>query len=118
MLNGPFSPLDIINMDLSSHKFVYLSACQTAVGDIKAPDVMIHLKAGLQFGGVKSMIGTQWSVHDGVAFLVASEFCKEFCAGGVMDCTRAARSFHKVIQSLRRQKIPLRELIMFIHTGI
>ncbi|KIJ17281.1 hypothetical protein PAXINDRAFT_10125 [Paxillus involutus ATCC 200175] len=118
MLNGPISLLDIIRTDLSNHEFVYLSACQTAVGDIKTPDEMIHLAAGLQFGGVKSVIGTQWSVHDGVAFLLASEFYKEFCADGVMDCTRAARALHQALQSLRNQKIPLRERIMFIHIGI
>ncbi|KAF8842592.1 hypothetical protein BDN67DRAFT_1001504 [Paxillus ammoniavirescens] len=118
MLNGSLSLLDIINSDLSSHEFVYLSACQTAVGDIKTPDEMIHLAAGLQFGGVKSVIGTQWSVHDGVAYLLASEFYKEFCVGGVMDCTRAAKALHQALQSLKRQKIPLRERIMFVHIGI
>ncbi|KAF8833878.1 hypothetical protein BDN67DRAFT_985738, partial [Paxillus ammoniavirescens] len=90
----------------------------TAVGHIKTPDEMIHLAAGLQFGGVKSVIGTQWSVHDGVAFLLASEVYKEFCADGVMDCTRAARALHQALQSLRKQEIPLREQIMFIHIGI
>ncbi|KAF8839722.1 hypothetical protein BDN67DRAFT_1056352 [Paxillus ammoniavirescens] len=118
MLNGPLSLLDIIKTDLSKHEFVYLSACQTAVGDIKTPDEMIHLAAGLQFGGVKSVIGTRWSVHDGVAFLLASEFYKEFCADGVMDCTRAAGALHQALQSLRKQNIPLREQIMFIHIGI
>ncbi|KIJ11634.1 hypothetical protein PAXINDRAFT_61740, partial [Paxillus involutus ATCC 200175] len=118
MLDGPLSLLDIIKTDLSKHEFVYLSACQTAVGDIKTPDEMIHLAAGLQFGGVKSVIGTQWSVHDGIAFLVTSEFYKEFCADGVMDCTRATRALHQALQSLRKQKIPLRERIMFIHIGI
>ncbi|KIJ13156.1 hypothetical protein PAXINDRAFT_81761 [Paxillus involutus ATCC 200175] len=118
MLDGPVSLLDIIRTDLSKHEFVYLSACQTAVGDIKTPDEMIHLAAGLQFGGVKSVIGTQWSVHDGVAFLLASEFYKEFCADGDMDCTRAARALHRGLQSLKKQGIPLRALIMFIHIGI
>ncbi|KAF8840304.1 hypothetical protein BDN67DRAFT_1003061 [Paxillus ammoniavirescens] len=109
MLNGPLSLLDIMNSELSNHEFVYLSASQTAVGDIKTPDEMIHLAAGLQFGGVKSVIGTQWSVHDGVTYLLASEFYKEFCVDGVMDCTRAARALHQALQSLKRQKIPLRE---------
>ncbi|KAF8837133.1 hypothetical protein BDN67DRAFT_909783, partial [Paxillus ammoniavirescens] len=118
MLDAPLSLLDIIRTDLSKHEFVYLSACQTAVGDINTPDEMIHLAAALQFGGVKSVIGTQWSVHDGVAFLLASEVYKEFCADGVMDCTRAARALHQALQSLRKQKIPLRERIMFIHIGI
>ncbi|KIJ08545.1 hypothetical protein PAXINDRAFT_88722, partial [Paxillus involutus ATCC 200175] len=118
ILDGPLSLLDIVNLELSNYEFVYLSACQTAVGDSKTLDEMIHLAAGLQFSGVKSVIGTQWSVYDGVAYLLASEFYKEFCVDGVMDCTRAAKALHQALQSLKKQKIPLRERIMFVHIGI
>ncbi|KAF9218900.1 hypothetical protein BS17DRAFT_662151, partial [Gyrodon lividus] len=78
MLDGPLSLIDIINSDLSNHQFAYLSACQTAVGDKETLDEMIHLAAGLQFAGVKSVIGTQSSIGDDAAYLLALEFYKEF----------------------------------------
>ncbi|KIK80338.1 hypothetical protein PAXRUDRAFT_36218 [Paxillus rubicundulus Ve08.2h10] len=58
MLDGLFSLPDIIHSMLSDHEFVYLSACQTAVGDIKTPNEMISFTAGLHFGGVTSVIRT------------------------------------------------------------
>ncbi|KIJ58089.1 hypothetical protein HYDPIDRAFT_34504, partial [Hydnomerulius pinastri MD-312] len=54
MRDGPLSLLDIIDADISGHEFAFLSACQTAMGDLSSPDEVIHLAAGLQFMGVKS----------------------------------------------------------------
>ncbi|KAF9221079.1 hypothetical protein BS17DRAFT_768855 [Gyrodon lividus] len=64
MGDGPLSLLDIIDLDLSHHEFAFLSAYKTAMGDSTVPDEMIHLAAGLQFTGVKSVVGTLWQVDD------------------------------------------------------
>ncbi|KIJ59201.1 hypothetical protein HYDPIDRAFT_101115, partial [Hydnomerulius pinastri MD-312] len=53
MRDGPLSLLDIIDADISGHEFGFLSACETAMGDLSSPDEVIHLAAGLQFMGVK-----------------------------------------------------------------
>ncbi|KAG2147890.1 CHAT domain-containing protein [Suillus bovinus] len=58
MRDQPLSLLDIAQTDLSRHHFAFLSACETAVGDFNTPDEAIHLAAGLQFAGVRSVIGT------------------------------------------------------------
>jgi tetratricopeptide (TPR) repeat protein len=118
MADAELSLLDIINADLSNHEFAFLSACQTAVGDEAMPDEMIHLAAGLQFTGVKSVIGTLWTISDVIAYMLVPEFYKEFCAGGVMDCTKAARALHRGVLALGKKKVPLEERIMFIHIGI
>ncbi|KAG1741663.1 CHAT domain-containing protein [Suillus lakei] len=47
MRDQPLSLLDISQMDLSSHAFAFLSACETAVGDFHTPDEVIHLAAAL-----------------------------------------------------------------------
>ncbi|KAG1739402.1 CHAT domain-containing protein [Suillus paluster] len=62
MRDQPLSLLDITQTYLSRHEFAFLSACETAVGDSTTPDEVIHLAAGLQFVGVKSVIGTLWRV--------------------------------------------------------
>ncbi|KAG2066684.1 hypothetical protein BDR04DRAFT_1121026 [Suillus decipiens] len=64
MRDQPLSLLDITQIDLSCHQFAFLSACETAVGDFRTPDEVIHLAAGLRFAGVKSVIGTLWKVND------------------------------------------------------
>ncbi|KAG1737567.1 CHAT domain-containing protein [Suillus paluster] len=60
----PLSLLKIAQTDLSRYEFAFLSACETAAGDVEAPDEVIHLAADLQFAGVKSVIGTFWRVDD------------------------------------------------------
>ncbi|KAI6096165.1 CHAT domain-containing protein, partial [Pisolithus croceorrhizus] len=51
-----FTLLDLID----AGEFAFLSACHTAQGDKATPDEAIHLAAGLQFAGFKSVIGTLW----------------------------------------------------------
>ncbi|KAH7909374.1 TPR-like protein [Hygrophoropsis aurantiaca] len=69
MHDKPLSLLDIIHGNISHPEFAFLSACHTAVGDKKTPDEIIHLAAGMQFSGFKSVIGTilEWN-----AFLAES----------------------------------------------
>ncbi|KAF9234300.1 CHAT domain-containing protein [Melanogaster broomeanus] len=118
MANGPVSLLDIINANISTHEFVFLSACKTAMGDSSSPDEVIHLAAGLQFMGVKSVIGTLWCVHDDVAYQLVIEFYKEFCKNGTLDCTMAARALHEAVATLAKKGVPLHEQAMFVHIGI
>jgi CHAT domain-containing protein len=86
--------LDIMERDIPHAEFAFLSACHTAVGDEETPDEVIHLAAGLQFSGFKSVIGTLWEVDDSVAKHVVEAFYKNMFKdledGGVMDCTKAA----------------------------
>ncbi|KIJ60778.1 hypothetical protein HYDPIDRAFT_116838 [Hydnomerulius pinastri MD-312] len=118
MRDGPLSLLDIIDADVSGHEFAFRSACETAMGDPSAPDEVIHLAAGLQFMGVKSVIGTLWSVGDRVAYQLVSAFYREFCKDGAMDCTMAARALHKAIAALAEDKVPQQGRAMFVHIGI
>ncbi|KAG2153457.1 CHAT domain-containing protein [Suillus bovinus] len=119
MRDEPLSLLDIAQTDLSRHQFAFLSACETAVGDFSTPDEVIHLAAGLQFAGVKSVIGTLWKVNDSTVERLVKAFYKNLCGDGKMNCKRAAWALHRAVQSLARDKeIPLNQRILFVHIGI
>ncbi|KAG1859842.1 CHAT domain-containing protein [Suillus subluteus] len=119
MCDQPLSLLDITHMDLSRHQFAFLSACETAVSDFKMPDEVIHLAAGLQFTGVKSVIGTLWEVNDSTVQCLVEAFYKNLCGDGKMNFKRAARALHKAVQSLACNKdMPLEQHIVFVHIGI
>ncbi|KAG1831276.1 CHAT domain-containing protein [Suillus variegatus] len=119
MRDQPLSLLDIAHMDLSRHQFAFLSACETAVGDLNTPDEVIHLAAGLQFAGVKSVVGTLWKVNDSTVQRVVEAFYKNLCGDGKMNSKRAARALHRAVQSLASDKdIPLAQRIVFVHIGI
>jgi CHAT domain-containing protein len=119
MRDQPLSLLDISHMDLSRHEFAFLSACDTAVGVPSMPDEVIHLAAGLQFAGVKSVIGTLWMVNDSTVQRLVGEFYRNFCGDGKMNPKRAARALRRAVQSLARDKdIPLDQRIVFMHIGV
>ncbi|KAG2757240.1 hypothetical protein P692DRAFT_201698551, partial [Suillus brevipes Sb2] len=99
--------------------FAFLSACDTAAGDLSTPDEVIHLAAGLQFAGVKSVIGTLWKVADATVKRLVEEFYKNFCKDGIMNSERAARALHQAVQSLASDRdVPLDQRIVFVHIGI
>jgi CHAT domain-containing protein len=112
--------LDIMEKDIPRAEFAFLSACHTAVGDKETPDEVIHLAAGLQFAGFKSVVGTLWEVDDSVAKHVVEAFYKYMFdpkKEGVMDCTKAAWALNCATHSVKT-KVPLEQRMVFVHIGV
>ncbi|KAG2092401.1 CHAT domain-containing protein [Suillus cothurnatus] len=115
--------LDIMEKDIPHAEFAFLSTCHTAVGDEETPDEVIHLAAGLQFSGFKSVIGTLWEVNDAVAKHVVEAFYKYMFMdlkdgkGVVMDCSRAAWALNCATHAVKT-KVPLEQRMVFIHIGV
>ncbi|KAG1846738.1 CHAT domain-containing protein [Suillus subluteus] len=115
--------LNIMDRDIPHAEFAFLSACHTAVGDEETPNEVIHLAAGLQFSGFKSVIGTLWEVNDAVAKHVVEVFHKYMFmdlkdgASIVMDCTRAAWALNRATHAVK-MKVPLEQRMVFIHIGV
>ncbi|KAG2343594.1 hypothetical protein BDR05DRAFT_989693 [Suillus weaverae] len=110
--------LDIMERDIPNAEFAFLSACHTAVGDEETPDEVIHLAAGLQFAGFKSVVGTLWEVDDAVAKHVVKAFYTNMFEnlkdGGAMDCTKAAWALNRATHAVKT-KVPLEQRMVFIH---
>ncbi|KAG2108795.1 CHAT domain-containing protein [Suillus cothurnatus] len=115
--------LNIMEKDIPHAEFAFLSACHTAVGDDKTPDEVIHLAAGLQFSGFKSVIGTLWEVNNAVAKHVVEAFYKYMFMdlkdgkGVVMDCSRAAWALNCATHAVKT-KVPLEQRMVLIHIGV
>ncbi|KAG1775489.1 CHAT domain-containing protein [Suillus placidus] len=110
--------LDIMERDIPHAEFAFLSACHTAVGDEETPDEVIHLAAGLQFSGFKSVIGTLWEVDHSVAQHVVGAFYENMFMdlkdGGVMDCTKAAWALNRATHAVKAE-VPLEQRMVFVH---
>ncbi|KAG1818655.1 CHAT domain-containing protein [Suillus subaureus] len=121
MKDEPITLLDIMEKDIPHAEFAFLSACHTAVGDEETPDEVIHLAAGLQFSGFKSVIGTLWEVDDAVAKHVVKAFYdnmfEDLEDGVVMDCTKAAWALNRATHTVKT-KVPLEQRMVFIHVGV
>ncbi|KAG1830680.1 CHAT domain-containing protein [Suillus subalutaceus] len=113
--------LDIMERDIPRAEFAFLSACHTAVGDEETPDEVIHLAAGLQFSGFKSVVGTLWEVDDSVAKHIVEAFYKNMFKdledGGVIDCTKAAWALNRATHSVKT-KVSLEQRMVFVHIGV
>ncbi|KAG1815964.1 uncharacterized protein BJ212DRAFT_1355719 [Suillus subaureus] len=56
----------IIRSHWQNPEFAFLSACHATVGDESSPDEAIHLAAAMQFSRFRGVIGSMWSINDGV----------------------------------------------------
>ncbi|KAG1736576.1 CHAT domain-containing protein [Suillus lakei] len=112
----PLRLLDIIQAEPENPEFAFLSACHTAVGDKNAPDEVIHLAAGMQFCGFRSVIGTMWAVDDTTAHHMVKEFYDAMFTGKI-DCRNAARALNKASKSVDKDKVPMDQRVVFIHIG-
>ncbi|KAJ7646371.1 CHAT domain-containing protein, partial [Mycena polygramma] len=50
----------ILRLSLPNAQFVFLAACQTAMGDAKMTNESFHLGGGFMIAGFRSVIGTMW----------------------------------------------------------
>jgi CHAT domain-containing protein len=90
------SPLhlhDIIRSSLPNAELAFLAACHSAAGDLTTPDESIHLAAGMQFIGYRSVVGTMWAMADVDGPVLAREFYKHMFRKkgrrGRVDCKDA-----------------------------
>jgi CHAT domain-containing protein/tetratricopeptide (TPR) repeat protein len=62
--DGILSMDDITRLDLRSTDLVVLSACETALGDLKSGEGIRGLRSSFQMAGAKNVISTLWVVPD------------------------------------------------------
>ncbi|KAG1764773.1 CHAT domain-containing protein [Suillus placidus] len=117
MRDKPLTLLDIMENNSPQAEFAFLSAYHTAVGDEETPDEAVHLAAGLQFSGFKSVVCTLWGVNDALAKHFVEAFYEKMLQDledGVMDCTKAAHAVNNIRDSVKT-KVPLEQrIVLFI----
>jgi CHAT domain-containing protein len=50
----------LMNLNLKDSFFAFLSACETAKGDKKQPNQIVHLAAAMLFVRFRSVVATMW----------------------------------------------------------
>lgn len=109
----------LMEMPLPDAQFVFLSACETAMGDKDMTNESLHLAGGMLFAGFKGAVGTLWSINDADGpFVAENVYYQLFTIGEKPDAKNAARALHNAIQSLRRTGAPAYRWVPFIHLGI
>ncbi|TFK66720.1 hypothetical protein BDN72DRAFT_132329 [Pluteus cervinus] len=110
---------ELSRMSLPHAEFAFLSACQTAKGQDRAPDHSAHLSAGMLACGYRSVIGTMWQISDEYAPFVADRVYEKMLEGGQPDYKRAAYALHDAVQALRNEhRVGFETWLPFIHVGV
>ncbi|GAA1603531.1 MULTISPECIES: CHAT domain-containing protein [Kribbella] len=96
----PLTVADIARLRLGNVELAYLSACGTSIAPDRLDDEVLHLAGAFRMAGFRHVIGTLWSVTDGVATAVADDFYAAVTAGGV-DISRTALALHNAVNRVR-----------------
>ncbi|KAF8597863.1 hypothetical protein BDV93DRAFT_561919 [Ceratobasidium sp. AG-I] len=117
---GTLSLEQIARRSLKDKSLAFLSACQTATGDMKLPDEAIHLAAGMLVAGYPSVIATMWSISDCDAPLVADQVYNKLLQEGRLNCSRVARALHAATSMLRDEvgEAMFSRWVPYIHIGV
>lgn len=62
--DGILTSMEISNLDLSNTKLVVMSACESALGDIKGNEGVFGLQRAFKMAGVKYTISSLWRIPD------------------------------------------------------
>ncbi|MCU7548181.1 tetratricopeptide repeat protein [Chitinophagaceae bacterium LB-8] len=90
--DGILTAYELTQMDLSSTDLVVLSACETALGDLKGNEGVIGLQRALKMAGVKQMIVSLWQVPDKVTMQLMILFYHYWLTGqSPQDALRSAQ---------------------------
>lgn len=108
----------ILESSLPEAEFVFLSACQTAMGNAKLMNEALHLAGGFIAAGFQAAIGTLWNIADADGPIVSKIVYQRLFSEGKPDVTDSAEALHVAVQSLRKQGVPFQRWMPFIHMGI
>jgi CHAT domain-containing protein len=119
LYNGVLELETILQMSLSNAEFVFLAACQTAMGDAELVNESFHLGGGFIAAGFRGAIGTLWSMDDRDGPLVAeSVYSHLFRNRKDPQASDAAEALQVAVNKLKTQKVPYERWVPFIHMGV
>jgi len=125
--DGQLKVTQLMQLSVQKASLVFLSACETAMGDTNLPDEVIHLAAALLFVGFCGAVGTMWSIRDSDGPKIADAFYGHLSSLSMsvspdspttLNITHAAHALHVAVTKLREERnCSFRRWVPFIHLG-
>lgn len=82
--DGVLTAYEIAQMNLGNTRLVVLSACETALGDIKGSEGVFGLQRAFKMAGVDKMIVSLWQVPDMETSLLMTKFYANWLSGAAI----------------------------------
>jgi len=99
--DGIVTAYEISQLDLSNTELVVLSACETALGDIKGTEGVFGLQRAFKMAGVKKMIVSLWQVPDKETAELMKTFYSYWLKGKTID-----QAFAQTQSDMRKKYSP------------
>jgi CHAT domain-containing protein len=99
--DGIVTAYEISQLNLSNTEIVVLSACETALGDIKGSEGVFGLQRAFKMAGVKKMIVSLWQVPDKETAELMTTFYSYWLNG-----KNTEESFYQAQADMRKKYIP------------
>jgi CHAT domain-containing protein len=111
---------DLLRLNLPNARLAFLSACETAQGDMERPDEALHLAATMLYAGFISIVGTMWSMGDIDGPIVAKTVYQELFAGegGTLNFDVIPYALDSAVRRLRAQGLEPSRWAPYIHIGL
>jgi CHAT domain-containing protein len=111
---------DLMRLNLPNARLAFLSACETAQGDMERPDEALHLAATMLYAGFKSVIGTMWPMGDIDGPVVAETVYSELfnSTSDILDFDVVPYALDAAVQKLRTQGLEPSRWAPYIHIGM
>ena len=94
--DGILTALEVSNLYLPNTKLVVLSACETALGDVKGSEGVYGLQRAFKMAGVQQLIMSLWKVPDNETSEFMQEFYKNYFGGkGVNEAFKVSQNLMK-----------------------
>ncbi|KAK0430715.1 CHAT domain-containing protein [Armillaria borealis] len=115
----PLKLTEIAKRANTNADFAFLSACQTATGDVSLSDESVHLAAGMLMAGYRRVIATMWAVNDSDAPIIAKMVYEYMLSDGKADSGKSCLALHRATASLRKERgvTNFMSWVPFIHYG-
>ena len=110
--DGSLTVSEIYDLKLNAD-MVVLSACQTALGDVKNGDDVVGLNRGFLYAGAKSIVGSLWKVPDSPTKDLMVGLYTNLKSMGLREAMRKAQ-----LSALKKYKHPLNWAAFQVTGGI
>ena len=123
--DGTLDLENLIKAPVNHAQLAFLSACQTATGNVKLPEEAVHLTAGMLATGFSSVVGTMWSICDEDAPILTQSFYSKLVGKGIYSEKKngqlqVAYALHDAVKELRKKvgEKNFERWVPFVHFGL
>jgi len=103
--DGILTAKDVLSLDLPETDLLVLSACQTALGEVRNGEGIQGMRRAFGLAGVRTMICTLWSVSDASSAILMEEFYKRLFKNKDMNKLRALAEAKKHVKTMTNSEL-------------